>query len=251
MFEYGLITAAAFFAGILNAIAGGGSFLTFPALVYIGIPPVPANATSAVAVFPGYFSSTIGYIEEIKAFDRKQLWQLILMACAGGIAGAMLLLITPGALFRGLAPWLLLLATLLFAAGDKISLWMERQRNGGGNAEARSHPLAVLLVSTYGGYFNGGLGIILLALFSAMGFRDLNLMNGLKNGLSFLLSAVSVLTFAIAGVVHWPQALVMMLFATIGGFVGARIARKLPRAWVKRFIVTVGALMTIAFFVFQ
>jgi len=246
MFEYGLITAAAFFAGILNAIAGGGSFLTFPALVYIGIPPVSANATSAVAVFPGYLSSTLGYIEEIKAFDRKQLWLLILMATVGGLAGALLLLITPGELFRGLAPWLLLLATVLFAAGDKISAWIDGQ----GRGKARSHPFAVLAVSTYGGYFNGGLGIILLALFSAMGFRDINLMNGLKNGLSFLLSAVSVLAFAIAGVVHWPQALVMMLFATIGGFVGARIARKLPRSWVKGFIVTVGALMTVAFFVF-
>lgn len=246
MFEYGLIIVAAFFAGILNAIAGGGSFLTFPALVYIGIPPVPANATSAVAVFPGYLSSTLGYIEEIKAFDRKQLWQLVLMACAGGVAGAMLLLITPGELFRGLAPWLLLLATLLFAAGDRVSLWMDKRRESGKS----SNPVAVLAVSTYGGYFNGGLGIILLALFSAMGFRDLNLMNGLKNGLSFLLSVVSVLTFSIAGVVHWPEALLMMLFATIGGFVGARIARKLPRTWVRGFIVTVGALMTLAFFIF-
>ena len=246
MFEYGLIIVAAFFAGILNAIAGGGSFLTFPALVYIGIPPVPANATSAVAVFPGYLSSTLGYIEEIKAFDRKQLWQLVLMACVGGVAGAMLLLITQGELFRGLAPWLLLLATLLFAAGDRVSLWMDKRRESGKS----SNPVAVLAVSTYGGYFNGGLGIILLALFSAMGFRDLNLMNGLKNGLSFLLPVVSVLTFSIAGVVHWPEALLMMLFATIGGFVGARIARKLPRTWVRGFIVTVGALMTLAFFIF-
>ena len=246
MFDYSLIIIAAFFAGVLNAIAGGGSFLTFPALVYIGIPPIAANATSAVAVLPGYVSSTLGFMQEIKAFDRRQLISLVLIGCLGGIAGALLLLITPGNVFRSLAPWLLLGATLLFALGDKISVWLNNTQDN----EPRSHPLAIMLVSTYGGYFNGGLGIILLALFSSMGFRDLNLMNGLKNGLSFILSVVSVLTFAVAGIVHWPEAMVMMIAATLGGFAGARLARRLPRKWVKSIIVSIGALMTVAFFVF-
>jgi len=246
MLDYSLIIIAAFFAGVLNAIAGGGSFLTFPVLVYIGIPPIAANATSAVAVFPGYISSTLGFMREIKAFDRRQLIQLVFIACLGGVSGALLLLLTPGNVFRIIAPWLLLAATLLFALGDKISVWLNKAQDDA----PRSHPLAVMLVSTYGGYFNGGLGIILLALFSSMGFRDMNLMNGLKNGLSFILSAVSVLTFAIAGIVHWPQAAVMMMAATLGGFGGARLARRLPREWVKSIIVTIGSLMTLAFFVF-
>jgi uncharacterized membrane protein YfcA len=245
MFDFALIATAAFFAGVLNAMAGGGSFLTFPALMYIGIPPISANATSALAVFPGYLSSTLGYLQEIRAFDRKQLIKLVTLACIGGLVGAMLLLTTPSAVFRGLVPWLLLFATLLFAMGERISHWLDRAPE----QQGKSSSLAVLAVSVYGGYFNGGLGIILLALFSSMGFRDLNLMNGLKNGLSFLLSAVSVTVFAIAGVVHWPEAIVMMVTATIGGYAGARLARRLPARWVKNLVVLVGALMTVAFFV--
>lgn len=246
MFEFAFIALAALLAGMLNAMAGGGSFLTFPALVYIGIPPIPANATSALAVFPGYLSSTVGFMDEIRAFDRRQLVQMVLLACIGGVVGALLLLVTPSELFRGLAPWLLLFATLLFAAGDRISRWINRHKGKPG----RAHSTAMLAVSVYGGYFNGGLGIILLALFSAMGFKDLNLMNGLKNALSFLLSAVSVTTFAIAGIVHWPEAIVMMVTATIGGYLGARLARRLPANWVKILVVLVGTLMTIAFFRF-
>ncbi len=245
MIEFGFIAVAALLAGVLNAMAGGGSFLTFPALVAIGVPPIPANATSALAVFPGYLSSTVGFMSEIRAFDRRQLLRMILIACLGGVAGAVLLLVTPAQLFRGLAPWLLLFATLLFAAGDRIAGWIERRQVQAG----RGHSVAMMLVSVYGGYFNGGLGIVLLALFSAMGMRDLNLMNGLKNGLSFLLSAVSVTTFALAGIVHWPEALVMMVTATIGGYLGARLARRLPARWVRWLVVTVGALMTLAFFI--
>ena len=245
MLDQWVIACAAFFAGILNAMAGGGSFLTFPALVYIGIPPVAANATSAVAVFPGYFSSTLGFIEEIRNFERRLLWRLVTLSCIGGLIGSILLLLTPGELFRGLAPWLLLFATLLFAAGDRVFTRMNRKRSQSSSA----HTAAVLAVTGYGGYFNGGLGIILLALLSATGLRDLNLMNGLKNGLSFLLSAVSVTTFAIAGIVHWPEAILMMVMATIGGYAGARLARRIPAIWIRRLIVVVGAIMAILFFV--
>ena len=245
MLDQWVIAIAAFAAGVLNAMAGGGSFLTFPALVYIGIPPVAANATSAVAVFPGYLSSTLGFIEEIRAFDRRLLWRLVALSCVGGIAGAVLLLYTPGELFRGLAPWLLLFATRLFALGDKISA---RVSSKSASPNSSSQMLAVLAVSTYGGYFNGGLGIILLALLSTMGLRDLNLMNGLKNGLSFLLSAVSVATFALAGIVHWPEAFLMMITATLGGYVGARLARRIPAIWIRRLVVLVGATMAVLFF---
>lgn len=244
MFDFGFIAVAALLAGVLNAMAGGGSFLTFPALVYIGVPPIAANATSALAVFPGYLSSTLGFMQELRAFDRSRLLQMILIGCAGGIAGAVMLLITPAQLFRGLAPWLLLFATLLFAGGDRLSGWIERRQTRPG----AGHVPAMMLVSVYGGYFNGGLGIILLALFSAMGMRDLNLMNGLKNGLSFILSAVSVSTFALAGIIRWPEAMVMMVTATLGGYLGARLARRLPAIWVRWLVVGVGALMTLAFF---
>lgn len=242
-----VICIAAFFAGVLNAMAGGGSFLTFPALVLIGVPPVAANATSAVAVFPGYLSSTVGYLEELRAFDRRRLVQLVVLACVGGVVGALLLLATPAALFRNFAPWLLLFATLLFAFGDRLSRHIPRAGTGSSNRVA--YAAVVLLVCTYGGYFNGGLGIILLALFAAMGFENIHLMNGLKNGLSFLLSMASVATFALAGIVRWPEALIMMVMATGGGYVGARVARRMPVIWIKRLVVLVGAAMSVLFFV--
>ena len=224
MTELLLISVAAFFAGALNSMAGGGSFLTFPALIFIGIPPIAANATSGVAVFPGYLSGAFGFRNELQAFDRKELLGLILMATFGGIAGALLLLVTSPEIFAFVVPWLLLFATILFAFDKQIRMWAfaDKPTTTGNKISA------ALAVSTYGGYFNGGLGIVLLALFSGLGYRDINLMNGLKNGLSFILSAASVVTFSIAGIVHWREAAIMMIFAIIGGYAGALIARRMP-----------------------
>ena len=240
----GVLIAAAFFAGGLNAIAGGGSFLTFPALVFVGVPPIAANATSTVAVFPGYLSSALGFLKELKAFGLKQLIVLTGLAVLGGVAGGLLLLVTSSDVFKTVVPYLLLFATILFAFGDKISVYIARHRKG----ETSESWSLTLLVCTYGGYFNGGLGIVLLALFSAQGYRDLNLMNGLKSGLSFILSVASIVTFAVAGIVFWQEAATMMVANMLGGFFGAKVARKLPRKIMRRFIVIVGLMMTVAFF---
>jgi len=244
MTELLLISAAAFFAGGLNAMAGGGSFLTFPALIFIGIPPIAANATSGVAVFPGYLSGAYGFRNELQAFDRKELVGLVLLAIIGGVLGALLLLVTSPELFSFVVPWLLLFATLLFAFDKQIRKWAFADRPMSKGAKIS----ASLAVSTYGGYFNGGLGIVLLALFSSLGYRDINLMNGLKNGLSFILSAASVVTFSIAGIVHWKEAGIMMIFAIIGGYVGALIARKLPTNLIRLLVIAVGLIMTVVFF---
>lgn len=225
-------------------MAGGGSFLTFPALVFTGVPTIAANATSAVAVFPGYLSGALGFLKELKNFPRKQMLLLIGLSVLGGVLGSLLLLITPASVFSFVVPWLLGFATLLFAFGKRVAAWAERNIK----AEGVVGNLATLLVCVYGGYFNGGLGIVLLALFSALGMRDLHLMNGLKNGLSFVLSAASVLTFAIAGIVYWPQALIMMLAATAGGYVGARFSRHIPDAALRIIIITIGLVMTLLFF---
>lgn len=241
--EIALLSIAAFLAGGLNAIAGGGSFLTFPALVWAGVPPIPANATSAVAVFPGYLSSAMGYWHDIRALPRGELARLIAVSVLGGVAGSVLLLITPSDLFRVVVPWLLLFATLLFAFDAQIRRWVRTDTTH----PPRGKWAATLAVTTYGGYFNGGLGIVLLALFSGLGYRDMNLMNGLKNVLSFLLSAASVATFALAGVVHWPQAVVMMVAATLGGYVGARAARRMSKRAVRAVVIAVGFAMTVAF----
>lgn len=238
-----LLAVAAFSAGILNTVAGGGTFLTFPVLVYTGVPVVVANATSAVAVFPGYLGGAAGFHKEIATFDRKRLWRIVAATAAGGLIGSLLLLVSSNEAFSLVVPFLLMVATFAFAFGEKIQDWMQRGRFG-----KPEGVVGIVVVAIYGGYFNGGLGIVLLALFSMWGMRDLNLMNGLKNGLSFILSAISVATFALAGIVAWPEALIMMVAAIIGGYAGAPVARMLPRKVVRAVIIIVGAAMSAIFF---
>ncbi|WP_120502640.1 sulfite exporter TauE/SafE family protein [Roseovarius sp. EL26] len=243
IFDISLLAMAAFFAGIVNSIAGGGSFLTFPALVFTGVPTIAANATSAVAVFPGYLSGALGFLKELRDFPLRQWLVLLGLSLLGGVLGALLLLITPASVFAAVVPWLLGFATLIFALGYRVSAWAERNIK----AEGFTGNFATLLVCIYGGYFNGGLGIVLLALFSALGMRDINLMNGLKNGMSFVLSGASVVTFALAGIVVWPQALLMMVAATIGGYCGAIVARRLSAGVVRAIVVCIGLAMTVVF----
>jgi uncharacterized membrane protein YfcA len=245
MFDLVLISAAAFFAGVLNSMAGGGSFLTLPALVYIGVPIISANATSTVSVFPGYISGTVGFMDELKAFDRRQLIILIMLSVIGGVLGAILLLVTPSQVFNTVVPWLLLFATLLFALGDTVKKRVPKCQK----VEPNKGWLPTLLVTIYGGYFNGGLGIILLALFSTLGMKDINLMSGLKNALSAILSASSVITFALAGIIYWNEAAVMMITATIGGYCGAILVRRLAQSFVRYFIIFIGTVITVAFFI--
>ncbi|MDO6461047.1 sulfite exporter TauE/SafE family protein [Granulosicoccaceae sp. 1_MG-2023] len=244
MLDWLILIVAGFAAGVLNAIAGGGSFLTLPALVFTGVAPVVANATSAMAVFPGYASSALGFRDELQQLPAAQLRQYVVLTLLGGAAGAGLLLITSNAAFMKLIPWLLLLATLLFAFGGRIQSAL---RERGAAHQIPSTPL-LLLVSVYGGYFNGGLGILLLAAFNSLGMRDLHLMNGLKNILSFVLAAISVLIFVLAGLIAWPQAIVMMLAASAGGYAGAVWSKRLPAAGVKAFITFTGLLMTLVFY---
>ncbi|MGB7242375.1 MAG: sulfite exporter TauE/SafE family protein [Sulfitobacter sp.] len=243
MLDVAVISLAAFFAGVLNAIAGGGSFLTFPALVFIGVPPIAANATSAVAVFPGYLSGAAGFFSEIRAFDRRELFLLLSLSVLGGVVGAILLLVTPSEVFSFIVPWLLLFATLLFAFDKKIRDWTQSEK--GVNPVGKN--AATLAVTIYGGYFNGGLGIVLLALFSGLGFRDINLMNGLKNALSFILSGASVVTFLLAGIVYLREAAIMMVVAAVGGYVGAKLARQLPVSVIRSIVIVVGLGMTAVF----
>lgn len=241
MSSYILITIAAFFAGVLNAIAGGGSFLTLPALIFAGVPPVAANATSTLAVFPGYLGSAVGFRGDIARVPRAMVFRYVVIALIGGLLGSLILLATSDRLFSAIVPWLLLAATLLFAFGD----WV-RARLSGISLPEKS---ALMAVSIYGGYFNGGLGIILLSLFSALGMRDLNQMNGLKSGLSFVLSAISVTTFAVAGIIYWSEAGVMMVASTAGGYAGAHVAKALPKKIIRGFIVVIGLIMATVFFI--
>lgn len=241
--EQALLTGtAACAAGVLNAIAGGGSFLTFPALVFAGVPPLAANATSAIAVSPGYLGSTLGFRAELRELPARLLRREVLTAAAGGLVGAALLLVTPDRVFAGIVPWLLLLATALFALGPHLS------RLSGGKGHPAWRLPGLLCVSVYGGYFNGGLGILLMALYSLTGEARLNTVNALKNLNSFVLSLLSVMAFAWASAIVWPQAVWMMAWATVGGWAGARVVRRLPVVWVRRLVILTGLAMSAVFF---
>lgn len=239
-----LILCAAFGAGILNTIAGGGTFLTFPALVFIGVPPVMANATSAVAVFPGYLGGALGFRNEIGRFEKKQLLRLIGVTLIGGLIGSLLLLVSSNEAFSIVVPFLLLGATLAFLHGEKIRNWAATKSR----AVTPFGTVSLLMVSIYGGYFNGGLGIVLLALFALWGMVNLHEMNGLKSGLSSALSAVSVAVFAVGGLVAWDHAIGMMIASTLGGYAGAPVARALPKSVVRGLIASVGFSMSAVFF---
>ncbi len=242
-----LLAAAAFAAGALNAIAGGGSFLTFPALVFTGVPPIVANATSALAVSPGYLGSTLGFKAELRALPAQRLRREMLIAAVGGVAGALLLLVTPAKLFTGIVPWLLLFATVLFAAGPAIAR-RAQAASASGHGLARWREPGLLAVAIYGGYFNGGLGILLMALYTVAGESKLNTVNALKNLNSLVLSWLSVAAFVVAGAIAWKQGLLMMVAATAGGYVGARWSKRLPVAWVRRSVIATGLVMSAVFF---
>lgn len=242
-----MLAAAAFGAGALNAIAGGGSFLTFPALVFTGVPPIVANATSALAVSPGYLGSTLGFKAELRELPAQRLRREMLIAAVGGVAGALLLLVTPAKLFTGIVPWLLLFATVLFAAGPAIAR-KAQAASAGGHGLLRWREPGLLAVAVYGGYFNGGLGILLMALYLLVGEQRLNTVNALKNLNSLVLSWLSVAAFVVAGAIAWKEGLLMMVAATAGGYVGARWSKRLPVAWVRRGVIVTGLVMSAVFF---
>jgi uncharacterized membrane protein YfcA len=240
-----LLLVAAFAGGALNAAAGGGTFLTLPALMLVGVPSVAANATGTVALLPGYVASAWGFREDVRGRKEVHLGSIALASVVGGVLGASLLLVTSNAVFRTLIPWLMLIGTLWFAGWPLIEKRLNRTESAGALAVVSG----VFAVSVYGGYFNGGLGIILLALFGALGFTDLNFMNGLKNLVSAVLTAIAVVVYAAGGAVVWPYAALMMVAAVLGGYVGARVARRLPPIWLRAGIVAVGTIMTIIFFI--
>lgn len=241
-----LLLAAAFAAGALNAVAGGGSFLTFPALMMAGVPPVNANATSTVAVSPGALASAFGYRQELKTLGNSlNLPLMIGISLVGGLAGALLLLWTPERLFEAIVPWLLLFATVLFAFGPKVSAYARRHFTMG----QTSLMVLQFLIAVYGGYFGGGIGILMLALLGVFGLTDLNAMNGMKTLLSGCLNAIAVVAFVVGGAVYWHEAIIMAVAAVAGGYVGASVARRIPGPILRKFVIVVGVLMTVYFFV--
>ncbi|HET8923688.1 MAG TPA: sulfite exporter TauE/SafE family protein [Candidatus Acidoferrum sp.] len=241
-----------FFAGALgggiNAVAGGGSFVAFPALLFTGVPPVLANATNTLALWVGTTASGGAYPQKLN-IPRRVMIPLVLTSVIGGLAGAFLLIKTPAQTFLHVLPWLMLGATLLFAFGKhltgRISAGISRDASAGAVTGAS---VFELLVAVYGGYFGGGVGIMNLAMLAALGMSDIHAMNKLKVMLGGIINGVATITFIATGAIVWPQALVMTAGSVLGGYSTAHFAQKLPQSWVKSFVILVGAAMTIYFF---
>lgn len=242
--DWALLLAAAFAAGVLNAVAGGGSFLTLAALIAVGVPPVAANASGTLAQLPGYMASAWAFRRDIRPLPRFSIASALIVAAVAGAGGAAALLLTPAAVFRSLIPWLILGATAAFAFGPRLVA-----AAGGRAAPALISAVLLGLVCLYGGYFNGGLGIILLASFALLGETDLNAMNGLKSLLSAVLTLVAVAIYCAGGAIFWTEALVMMVAAIVGGYTGAHLARRLPPAGLRAAVVAIGLGLAAAFFV--
>jgi len=239
---------AAVAAGIINSVAGGGGFITFPTLLFLGIPPINANATGTVALWPGTVAATGAYWKELKD-DLRKVWPLAITSAIGGLAGALLLLNTPQQTFLRIVPWLMLAATVLFGFGNRLTRWLQRQeRRPHGRIVLVGATLLQLLVAVYIGYFGAGAGIVILAMLAVMGMEDIHSMNGLKTLLASCANGVAVITFIAAQTVWWPQAIVMLLGAVVGGYGGAWYAQRLPPALVRGFVIVTGLAMTAYFF---
>ena len=244
------VAVAAALGAAVNAIAGGGTLLTFPALVALGVPPLMANATNTVALAPGALTSLIGYRSRLEGLQR---WALIFAvpSTMGGITGALLLLVTPADRFSRIVPFLVLGATALFALQGPVMRRVRAMNAGGavpsasgGAAFVPKHSVAALayqfLVGVYGGYFGAGIGILMLAVLGFLGLTDIHRMNGLKNWGGFCINMIAAVLFAFSGLVDWTAALTMAAGAMAGGYLASRVAQRVPQVVVRRTIVGIG-----------
>lgn len=245
-----MIFFAGALGGALNAVAGGGSFIGFPALLFSGVEPVPANATNTFALWVGATASGGAYRSRLSV-TRRVVIPLVITSLLGGVLGALLLIHTSAETFLRVIPWLMLAATLLFAFGRRLTRFMA----GGSIAQDASRTALAaaaffeLIVAVYGGYFGGGIGIMNLAMLSALGMTDIHAMNALKVVLSSVINGVATATFVVTRAIVWPQAVVMTAGAALGGYLSAHYAQKLPQAWVRWCVILVGTGMTAYFFI--
>lgn len=252
---------AAIGAGALNSVAGGGTFITFPTLLFTGVPAINANATNTIAVFPGSVASVAAYRKEL-ALNRNLALLLATSSVVGGIVGSIVLINTPSNTFQTLIPYLLLLATLIFTFGSPFNAWLRKRAKGraGSDAEvetkaARSPKVITgilvlqFITGIYGGFFGGGIGIVILATLSLIGLQNINEMNAIKTLLASVINGIATVIFIISGKIFWPQAIVMIIGAVIGGYVGAYYARKVNPVYLRRFVIVFGFALTIYFFV--
>jgi hypothetical protein len=241
---------AAFLAGAINSVAGGGTLVSFPALIWLGLNSVTANATSTVAIWPGTVGSMWGYRRELRAAEPR-FRVLIVPSLVGGITGALLLRWTPPAFFDRLVPFLILFATLLFMAQEPV----QRKLN---TADAAAHQstrwlvggmLFQLAVAIYGGYFGAGIGILMLAALSVLGLQDIHEMNSLKVVFGGSINGIAAAYFIWARMIYWPYVVIMAVAAVAGGYGGAGAARRIGRTAVRRIVIAIGFGMAVSLFI--
>ena len=240
---------AGILGGVLNAVAGGGTFVVFPALMFMGVPPIPANATNTVSLWLGTAASTRAYRHHLN-IPRRVLLPLLITGTVGSVAGAFLLVRTPAHTFLHAVPWLMLLATLLFAFGGYLGGLIHAGEPHDLSREAVAGMTAAeAAVAIYGGYFGGGIGIMNLAMFAAMGMTDIHAMNALKVILVAVINGTAMVTFIVTRTVYWPQTIVITAGALLGGYYGAHYSQRLPQSWVRGAVIATGVAMTAYFFV--
>lgn len=238
-----LLFVAGFLSSAVNAIAGGGTFLTFGAMTLAGLPPIVANATSSIVQFPGYVTSALAYWKEIRA-DRREATVLGVVSLFGGLAGALILLSLSNPSFRALVPWLLIAATAIFAAGPLL-----RPRAAKSGAPVGLLGMAAQFVTAiYGGFFGAGMGIMMLAVLGLSTGGDYHRINALKNLLAMVIAAIAIVVFATGDVVSWLHAAVMIPGGALGGYSGVWLARRVPQVVIRALVVAVGLLLAVYYF---
>ncbi|TAK47984.1 MAG: sulfite exporter TauE/SafE family protein [Xanthobacteraceae bacterium] len=242
-----LLAVAGFAAGVVNAVAGGGTFFTFSALVAGGMPTLDANATSAVALTPANIASVAGYHRELRLYWRE-IVPFAAIGAVGGLGGGMLLIGLGDAGFRPLVPWLLLVATILFALSGRIRALIAPFIDGAHPGARASAYALMAVVAVYGGFFGAGMGIMMLAAMAIIEAGNFHKANTIKNVVSFFAQGLAIVLLIASGLVHWPQALVTMASSIAGGYLGVMVARRVPEQVVRAIVVTVGAALTGVFF---
>src|SRR3990172_78565 len=249
LLDFLLAALAAIAAGVVNALAGGGTLITFPMLTFLGIPAIPANVTNTVALCPGYFGGTLAQWNDLRG-QKNRLWIVLPASIVGGVIGGFLLLQTGERLFRELGPYLILLASGLLAIQDPVRAWLlRRMREGHGASLEKIAWLPVGLASVYGGYFGAGLSVIVL---SALGLTledTLTRLNALKQAVAFSVNVAAAIFFLFSGQVVWVAALVMAVGALIGGTLGGKLAGRVKPAALRWIVVTIGVIVAVIYLV--
>ncbi len=248
--QYLLVALAALAGGAVNAIAGGGTLITFPALTFMGIPAVAANVTNTVALTPGYLGATLAQLKDLRG-QKRRLWLFLPASVVGGVLGGILLLNTGERLFQSLVPYLILAASLLLAVGDPLRNWLSR-RSGKTDGSGLSDVAAILpvgIAAVYGGYFGAGLSVIVLAVLGLSLNELLTRLNALKQAISFAVNVATAIFFVFSAPVNWPVAAVMAVGAVIGGVLGGRLAGRIKPVVLRRVVVVIGVIISIIYLV--